>query len=87
MTIRLEADAIVIAGKCGAEEADSLVEALNSRRDLPVDLRLAEQLHTALWQALLMAQPAIIGEPLDAFSARHILPAMIDFRKEVPPLV
>lgn len=61
MTVRLETDAIVLSGRCGVEEVEDLVLQMQNRPELPVDVRAATTIHTALWQALLVFRPKING--------------------------
>ena len=61
MTVRLETDAIVLSGNCGVEEVEDLVLQMQNRPELPVNLSAATTIHTALWQALLVFRPKIIG--------------------------
>lgn len=58
MTIEVDDEIIVLSGRCGAEEAEALLNAMCSRRRR-VDLSGCEQLHTALLQILLAARAEI----------------------------
>lgn len=61
MTVRLEASAIILSGNCGVEEVEDLVTQMQSRPELPVDVSAATAIHTALWQAMLVFRPSIVG--------------------------
>lgn len=65
MTIEVDGDIVVLAGRCGAEEAEALLDALCSR-PRRVDLSGCEQLHTALLQILLAARADIEWGPAPA---------------------
>ncbi len=81
MTVRLEAHAIVLEGRCGVDEAEALLTLLESHPALPVDIAAAEAVHTALWQVVLMAKPKICGATDGNFVADHLLPALdIDYQ-------
>jgi hypothetical protein len=74
MTIEVEAGEIRLTGRCGAEEAETLLSLLLAGNDR-VDLTGCEHLHTALLQLLIVARPAIRGEPAP-FIARWLLPLL-----------
>ncbi|BCH67759.1 MULTISPECIES: hypothetical protein [Rhizobium/Agrobacterium group] len=63
MTVDLGNGTIVLSGKCGIEEAETLVSYLENHRDLAVDVAAATEIHTALWQALLLYSPQFTGTP------------------------
>ncbi|MBW6425124.1 hypothetical protein KX729_27135 [Rhizobium sp. XQZ8] len=86
MTISLDAGAITLSGACGVEEAEPLMSYLESRPDLPVDISAATVIHTALWQALMVFGPEIIGTPISSFMADKLLPGVradIATRREI----
>ena len=61
MTISLQPHAVVLSGKCGVEEVETLVAHLESHPDLAVELAEATHIHTSLWQALMFFQPRVAG--------------------------
>ena len=76
MTVRLEDHAIVLEGVCSVEQVEALLTLLGAHPELPVDIAAAAVLHTALWQAMLMMRPRMVGTPGNKFAADHILPAL-----------
>ncbi|TDK35029.1 hypothetical protein E2F50_12215 [Rhizobium deserti] len=67
MTVSLEPHTVILSGKCGVEEVETLVAHLESHPGLAVDLGGATDIHTSIWQALMFLQPKIAG--LDAASS------------------
>jgi len=61
MTVRQENNMITLTGTCGVEEVETLVGFLESQPQLRVDLTAAVSIHTALWQAMMVFRPEIIG--------------------------
>jgi len=76
MTVRLEAHAIILEGRCGVEQAEALFGHIETHPTLPVDVSGAEAVHTALWQVILMFKPRLEGAPNNIFISEHILPAL-----------
>ena len=60
MTIKAEEGTIHLSGRCGVDEAETLLELLCAERR-PVDLTRCEHLHTALVQILLAARADVTG--------------------------
>lgn len=75
MTVTLNGGAITLAGNCGVEEVEALVNYLESRSDPSVNLIAVETLHTALWQALMVFRPKLVGVPEAAIIANAVVPA------------
>ena len=68
MTVRLNSDGvIVLAGACPVEDAETLLEHLQARREGPVDWSGCTALHTAVLQVLMAARPKLLGECGDGF--------------------
>ena len=68
MTVRLDnAGVIILAGECPVEDAETLLEHLQARRDGPVDWSGCTALHTAVLQILMAARPKLLGECGDGF--------------------
>lgn len=74
MTVELTENAIMLKGNCGVEDVEPVLALLDGHPGLPIELGAAGHIHTALWQALLMAGPLLRGDPADPFS-EHILKA------------
>jgi hypothetical protein len=66
---------ITLAGICGVEEVEALVNYLESQSEPSVDLSAVQALHTALWQALMVFRPKLVGIPESATIANAIVPA------------
>lgn len=73
MSVELESGRIWLRGRCGVEEAETLLRVVSENPGLPIFLS-ASQIHTALWQLLIAMRPAIEGTAPNDFSARFILP-------------
>jgi hypothetical protein len=68
MTVRLDnAGVIILAGECPVEDAETLLEHLQARRNGPVDWSGCTALHTAVLQILMAARPKLLGECGDGF--------------------
>lgn len=73
MTVVVEGHEIRLTGRCGVDEAETLLEALSAAPESRVVLA-AERIHTSLWQVLLALSPDVTGEAPDHFSTQFILP-------------
>lgn len=73
MTVRIDSDAIHLIGRCAAEDADTLLVALQEAPSRTVDLCAAQRLHLAVAQVLLAARPPVRGMPASDFLARYLL--------------
>ncbi|AQR72824.1 hypothetical protein [Sphingomonas sp. LM7] len=73
MSVHVEDDVIHLAGRCQAEDAETLLVALQEGPDRIVDLAEVQRMHLAVAQVLLGARPAIRGNPANAFLARHFV--------------
>ena len=68
MTVRLANEgAIMLVGECPVEDAETLLEHLQARREGPVDWSGCTRLHTAVLQVLMAAKPKLVGECGDEF--------------------
>lgn len=76
MSIAVEENVIRLSGRCGAEEAETLLAALREAPGRAVDLEKAERLHLAVVQILLAARPPLAGRPDAPFLLAHVLPAL-----------
>jgi hypothetical protein len=71
MMVRSEEDKIVLEGRCRLEDAETLLQALQSSPGTIVDIQNAENLHTAIVQILLAADRQIRGISKHEFLARY----------------
>jgi hypothetical protein len=76
MSVRREASTIHLEGVCPVEEAEVLTALLDTSQKWTVELSACRQIHTALLQVLLRYQPTVVGEPLDPFLSRLVVPAL-----------
>jgi hypothetical protein len=72
MSVTVEHGLIRLTGRCGPEDAEAVLVALQEGRDRTVDLDGVEKLHTAVAQVLLAVRPPVHGTPEDAFLANHL---------------
>jgi hypothetical protein len=64
MTIRLSAEGrIALEGDCSSEDAEPLLQMLQTHPNAEVDLRPCEAAHTAVIQVLLAAEREVHGPP------------------------
>jgi hypothetical protein len=62
MTVRQKDDGtIVLTDGCPAEDAEPLLELLQSTPDAPVDWKQCDHLHTAVLQVIMAARPVLVG--------------------------
>ncbi len=76
MTIRLQSDAIVMEGRCGVDEVEPLLVAVDANPDLPLDIAGAITLHTAIWQLILARRLAVRGVPDTPYARDMLVPAI-----------
>jgi len=77
MSVRLLDDqTIELAGRCGLDDADLLLQHILAAPAASVDWRACEQAHTAVIQTLLVCDPTLRGPPVSAF-LRDIVAPMI----------
>jgi hypothetical protein len=76
MSVRVEDDAIILAGRCGAEDAEALLVALRDGPGRAVDLSAVQKLHLAPLQVLIVARPTLRAPPPDPVLARQVLSAL-----------
>ncbi|AOR80717.1 hypothetical protein QUC32_28155 (plasmid) [Novosphingobium resinovorum] len=77
MTVRKTDDTIRLEGRCGVEDAETLLAALQDAPEAVVDITAVHKLHMAVAQVLLALRPVIRGVPESAFLARNIFEPMI----------
>lgn len=73
MSVTVEDGVIRLSGRCGVEDAESLLVALQEGQDSTVDLKGAQKLHMAVAQVLLAVRPAVRGTPENAFLADRFI--------------
>jgi len=76
MTVRREVSTIHLEGVCPVEEAEVLTALLETPEKWTVELSSCRQIHTALVQVLLRYRPTVVGEPVDPFLSRLLIPAL-----------
>ena len=82
MTVRLSAGGnIELDGRCGSEEAETLLHYLLTTPAAHVDWRSCTDAHTAVIQILLAARPVLRGPPASEF-LRTYLNSAVDPVKE-----
>ena len=71
MSVRQKSDgSIILEGQCPVEDAESLLELLQATPSASLDWRRCSHLHTAVFQVILAARPALIGSCGDAWVER-----------------
>ena len=65
MTVRREGGSLYLEGRCGAEEAETLLVALQEAPELTIDASRLTRMHLAVAQVLLVCQPRVIAAPRD----------------------
>ena len=65
-----------LEGTCGVEEADELLQWLNTNPQGKVNLKGCEHMHAAVLQVLMACQPPLSAEPEDPFLAQWVAPAI-----------
>jgi hypothetical protein len=64
---------VVLEGRCPVEDAEQLLQMLQSNPGAPCDLTLCNHLHTAVVQVILAARPSLIGPCGDAWVEQWIV--------------
>lgn len=73
MSVIVDDSVIRLSGRCLADDAETLLQALADDPNRSVDVEGVQKLHLAVVQVLLTARPAIAGVPDNPFLARHVL--------------
>ena len=77
MTIRVADDgAIMLEGKCPAEDAETIARMLLLDPAATVDWRACDHAHTAIVQVLLTARPVMLGPPRSLFLRNWVAPVL-----------
>lgn len=85
MTIRQEGDTLYLSGRCGAEDAETLLVALQDAPGLSIDAASLTRLHLAVAQVLLALQPAVIAGPADPMLAATVFAGLSDVKSSPLP--
>jgi anti-anti-sigma regulatory factor len=67
MGVEVQADGIILQGRCAVEDAETLLAAIQDNPKHIVDLSAVTKLHTAVLQILLAVAPPLRGKPKDRF--------------------
>lgn len=73
MTVSVDDKAIRLTGSCGVEEVDTLVGYMDYHPGLHIDLSAATTIHTALWQALMVFRPKLMGTPVSSLISDRVV--------------
>ena len=76
MSVKKGEHGIVLEGHCPAEDAEPLLQLLQSNPTVPLDWRQCQSLHTAVWQVILAAKPKLIGPCADFWTERWLRPSL-----------
>ena len=76
MTVVVAGNMVLLTGRCGAEDAETLLVALQDGKVEAVDLSGAQRLHMAVAQILLAARPPIAGVPDNEFLSERLIGLM-----------
>ena len=76
MSVLFANNCIVIAGDCGAEDAETLLALCQSSPESPVDVSGAGAVHTALWQVMMVVSSPVVGVSIDPFVRSWIMPML-----------
>lgn len=75
MSVKVNGNQIVLEGRCGVEEAETVLAALLASPD-PLVILAAERIHSAIWQVLLAARAPLQGDPPNDFAGRFVVTAI-----------
>ncbi|OYV35649.1 MAG: hypothetical protein B7Z80_17730 [Rhodospirillales bacterium 20-64-7] len=76
MSVELQGDCIILAGRCRVEDAEALLGALQAGPGRTVDLSRCTALHTAVFQVLQAARPTLAGAPAEPGLRNWLMPAL-----------
>lgn len=76
MSVDIEGDRIVLAGRCRVEDAEALLGALQAHQRSAIDLSACTGLHGAVFQVLCAARRALAAAPADPALQRWLVPAL-----------
>jgi hypothetical protein len=75
MSLRLDGNIVYLEGACGVEDAEPLLQAVQSVPGIVMNVGGATHLHAAIVQVLMALRPALTGVPPDPFLRQFVLPA------------
>lgn len=76
MSVHLDGDRITLQGECRVEDAQPLLELLQTGRSRVVEISQVVSLHTAVFQVLLALRPPVAGQSQDPFLRDQLLPLL-----------
>jgi hypothetical protein len=77
LSVQLDTNgSIALVGACPVEDAETLLQLLQSTPTAPCDWSRCSYLHTAVVQAILAARPALIGPCGDAWIEQWVSPLL-----------
>lgn len=78
MTVKVDADAILLVGECHVEDAETLAGLLSDGTERAIDVSACEKMHAAVLQALLAFRPEVRGAPRGGFLQEWIVPLLAE---------
>ena len=76
MSVTGDAQTITLAGHCGIDDVEPLLDLLQSQPRHLVDLSRATHLHGAVLQLLLVFGPPLAGAECEPFIAKWLMPLL-----------
>ena len=76
MSVKKGEHAVVLEGHCPVEDAEPLLQLLQSNPTVPLDWRQCQSIHTAVLQVILAAKPKLIGPCADFWTERWLRPSL-----------
>lgn len=67
MSVRLTNGVVFLEARCGAEDAETLLLALQERPDAEIDAAGVSRMHLAVAQILLAVRPVVRSRPAEKF--------------------
>ena len=77
MSVVLDGETVRLVGDCGVEEAEALLASLTPDCPRLVDLSAARNLHTSVFQVLLLLRPPICVPHPDPYFAKWLAPLLL----------
>jgi hypothetical protein len=76
MSVVVEEDRVRLIGDCGIDDAESVMNYIQSEAGAQVDVSAATHMHAVIVQILLAHKPLFTGVPSDTFLAAWLIPAL-----------
>ena len=77
MSVHLKSQGVIeLSGRCGADDAEVLLQHLSATPGATVEWSECEHLHSAVVQVLLVGAPVMRGTPKNGFLTTHIAPIL-----------